>query len=46
MQAYEVGLKPNDTRLLLKPDSNFFRYFNDPAGKNGGQPQAPKAPAQ
>jgi membrane protease subunit HflC len=50
MQAYEAGLKPNDTRLLLKPDSNFFRYFNNPDGKNGagGQPQsqAPKAPAQ
>ena len=33
MQAYESGLKPNDTRLLLKPDTNFFRYFNDPFGK-------------
>jgi membrane protease subunit HflC len=33
MQAYENGLKANDTRLLLKPDSNFFRYFNNPAGK-------------
>jgi membrane protease subunit HflC len=48
MQAYEAGLKANDTRLLLKPDSNFFRYFNDPAGKTGAgaQPAAPKAPAQ
>jgi membrane protease subunit HflC len=33
MQAYEQGLKHNDTRLLLKPDSNFFRYFIDPSGK-------------
>jgi membrane protease subunit HflC len=33
MQAYEAGLRPNDTRLLLRPDSNFFRYFNDPSGK-------------
>jgi membrane protease subunit HflC len=33
MQAYETGLKHNDTRLLLKPDSDFFRYFGDPAGK-------------
>ena len=33
MQAYENGLKPNDTRLVLNPDSNFFRYFNDPSGK-------------
>ena len=33
MQAYEAGLKAGDTRLLLKPDSNFFRYFNNPLGK-------------
>ena len=33
MQAYETGLKASDTRLLLKPDTNFFRYFNDPSGK-------------
>jgi membrane protease subunit HflC len=33
MQAYENGLKPNDTRLVLNPDSNFFRYINDPSGK-------------
>ncbi len=33
MQAYEAGLKQNDTRLLLSPDSEFFRYFGDPAGK-------------
>jgi membrane protease subunit HflC len=33
MQAYEAGLKHNDTRMVLKPDSDFFRYFADPAGK-------------
>jgi len=33
MQAYEAGLRHNDTRLLLSPESDFFRYFNDPAGK-------------
>jgi membrane protease subunit HflC len=33
MQAYEQGLKHNDTRMVLKPDSDFFRYFADPAGK-------------
>ena len=33
MQAYEAGLKPADTRLLLKPDTEFFRYFVDPSGK-------------
>ncbi len=33
MQAYETGLKKDDTRLVLTPNSNFFRYLNDPAGK-------------
>ncbi len=33
MQAYEAGLKSGDTRMVLKPDSNFFRYFNNPSGK-------------
>jgi modulator of FtsH protease HflC len=33
MQAYEAGLRQNDTRMLLKPDSDFFRYFGDPMGK-------------
>ena len=33
MQAYEAGMKHNDTRMLLKPDSEFFRYFVDPSGK-------------
>jgi membrane protease subunit HflC len=35
MQAYEAGLKPGDTRMLLRPDTNFFRYFNSPSGKQG-----------
>lgn len=33
MQAYETGLKHNDTRMVLRPDSEFFRYFGNPAGK-------------
>jgi len=37
MQAYEKGLKSSDTRLMLSPDSDFFRYFTDPHGK-----QAPR----
>jgi modulator of FtsH protease HflC len=40
MQAYEASLRSGDTRLLLKPDTNFFRYFNDPSGK----PRANAAP--
>jgi modulator of FtsH protease HflC len=33
MQAYEAGLRHNDTRLLLRPDTSFFRFFSDPSGK-------------
>jgi membrane protease subunit HflC len=44
MQAYETGLKPNGTRLLLKPDSSFFRYFNNPSGSGAFVPTSP-APA-
>jgi modulator of FtsH protease HflC len=33
MQAYETGLKQGDTRLILNPNSDFFRYFSDPSGK-------------
>jgi membrane protease subunit HflC len=44
MQAYENGLKANDTRLVLKPDSNFFRYFNAPSGTPSTPPAA--APAK
>ncbi len=38
MAAYEAGLRGNDTRFLLKPDSDFFRYFGDPSGKAGAKP--------
>jgi membrane protease subunit HflC len=40
MTAYENGLKSNDTRFLLRPDSEFFRFFANPSGK----PAAAKAP--
>ena len=32
MQAYEAGLKSSDTRLVISPDSEFFRYFGNPSG--------------
>ena len=38
MQAYEQGMKAGDTRLLLSPDSEFFRYFTNPLGPGGGAP--------
>jgi membrane protease subunit HflC len=33
MQAYEAGLRASDTRMVLRPDSDFFRYFGSPSGK-------------
>lgn len=32
MQAYEVGLSEEGTRLVLSPNSDFFRYFGDLSG--------------
>jgi membrane protease subunit HflC len=40
MTAYETGLKSTDTRFLLRPDSDFFKFFSDSAGK---PPVAPSA---
>ncbi len=42
MQAYETGLKPDGTRLVLSPDTEFFRYFNNPSGAGG--PFTPDTP--
>jgi modulator of FtsH protease HflC len=42
MQAYEAGLGHRDTRMVLRPDTDFFRYFADPSGKlrdNGLSPR-------
>jgi membrane protease subunit HflC len=33
MQAYEKSMQHGDTHLVLRPDSDFFRYFVDPLGK-------------
>ena len=33
MQAYERSLQHGDTHLVLRPDTDFFRYFSDPSGK-------------
>jgi membrane protease subunit HflC len=45
MQAYETGLRQGDTRLVIRPDSEFFRYFSDPSGKQKGTAGAPAAGA-
>jgi membrane protease subunit HflC len=41
MTAYENGLKSSDTRFLLRPDSDFFKFFSNSSGK----PPAAPAPA-
>ena len=33
MTAYENGLKSSDTRFLLRPDSDFFKFFSNSSGK-------------
>jgi membrane protease subunit HflC len=43
MSAYENGLKSADTRFLLRPDSDFFRYFGSPSGKPSEAPPAATA---
>jgi membrane protease subunit HflC len=49
MQAYENSLKAGDTRMVLSPNSEFFRYFNDPSGlamREGGDQPGAAAPAR
>ena len=43
MQAYEEGLKSNDTRLVITPNSEFFRYFNSPDAASAQNPATPPA---
>ena len=44
MTAYQNGLKSKDTRFLLSPDSDFFKYFGNPSGTS--RAAAPARPAQ
>src|SRR5437763_16344289 len=46
MSAYETGLKSNDTRFLLRPDSEFFKFFSNPSGSNASGKSSPATPAQ
>jgi membrane protease subunit HflC len=41
MSAYENGLRSSDTRFLLRPDSDFFRFFSNASG----HPPTAAAPA-
>jgi membrane protease subunit HflC len=45
MQAYEAAFQHNDTRMLLKPESEFFRFFVAPGGNRPGTPGAATPPA-
>jgi membrane protease subunit HflC len=46
MQAYDKSMQRGDTHLVLKPDSDFFRFFSDPSGQPSPEAQAsPGAPA-
>ena len=48
MQAYEAGLKSADTRMVLSPKSDFFRFFGSAKGEAGAaassQPSASASP--
>src|ERR1051325_5431812 len=45
MTAYENGLKKDDTRYLLRPDSEFFRFFGPASGHTAAAPGQPPANA-
>lgn len=45
MQAYQAGLRPDATRMLISPNSEFFRYFNDATGAAPLTPRAAQQPA-
>ncbi|MDR3469239.1 MAG: protease modulator HflC [Xanthobacteraceae bacterium] len=47
MAAYENGLKSAETRFLLRPDSEFFRFFARPSGQAApAQQGAAASPSQ
>ena len=43
MTAYENGLKSNDTRFLLRPDSDFFKFLRNSSGKPPAAPRCGNA---
>jgi len=45
MQAYERSMQHGDTHLVLRPDTDFFRFFGDPSGKEGAAAAGPPAGA-
>ncbi len=45
LQAYQQGLQSGDTRLVISPTSDFFRYFNSLSGNSAGATAAPPTPS-
>jgi modulator of FtsH protease HflC len=46
MQAYDKSMQRGDTHLVLKPDSDFFRFFSNPSGQPTPEAQSsPGTPA-
>ena len=45
MQAYERSMQHGDTHLVLRPDTDFFRFFGNPTGKAPPDNTAAGAPA-
>jgi modulator of FtsH protease HflC len=46
MQAYEAAFKPGETRFLVSPRSEFFRFFSSPDAPAGTSAAASAAPTQ
>jgi membrane protease subunit HflC len=44
MTAYENGLKSTDTRFLLRPDSEFFKFFGNASGAPAAATPTPAKP--
>jgi membrane protease subunit HflC len=40
MQAYDKSMLRGDTHMVLKPNSDFFRFFSDPSGQSSPEAQA------
>ena len=45
MQAYEKSMQHGDTRLVLKPDTDFFRFFSNPSGQAERRRRQSRGPA-
>jgi modulator of FtsH protease HflC len=46
MQAYEAAFKPGETRFLVSPRSEFFRYFTAPEATAAASAAASSTPTQ